>query len=110
MSSMKIAEAADLTFGCDGRGNDACFEATAADLSCQGGGHGVSGLADGDNEDAVIGIEIVQVVADAQDPALAVHVAGESACDGGVVQRGDENLAGRLAHLAEVVLTFGGQL
>ncbi len=82
----------------------------AAHLSFESGGHGVGGLSDGNDEDAVVGIEIVQVVANAQDTALAVHVAGESAFDGGVAERGDEDLAGDLPHLAEVLLAFGRHL
>jgi hypothetical protein len=38
----------------------------------------VGSFADGDYEDAIVGIEIVEVFADPQDTALAVHVAGKA--------------------------------
>jgi hypothetical protein len=112
MAAVEITEPADLTLTLrfDGGGDDAGFEAAAADLGFESGGHGVRGLSDGNYEDAIIGVEMVQIVANAQDTTLAVQVAGKSAFDGGVVKRGDENLAGRLPHLAEVLLTFGRQL
>ncbi len=56
-------------------------------LRFESGGHRVRGLSDGDDEDALVRIEIVQIVADAQNTALTVHVAGKSALDGGVLQR-----------------------
>lgn len=52
----------------------------------------------------------MQVFADAQDAALAVHVAGESGFDGGVLQRGGEDLAGDVAHAAELLVARGNQV
>ena len=45
--------------------------------SCKRDQHGVRGFADGDDEDAAVGVEIIEVVADAQHAALAVQVARE---------------------------------
>src|SRR5208337_1766162 len=72
MASMKIAEAADLaglaqSSGIDGGGDYACFGTAAADLRFERGGHGVGGFADGDDEDAVVGVEVVEIFANAQD-------------------------------------------
>ena len=94
MSAAKIAEAADLIGWLDRRCNNA-FE-SAAELGFESGGHGVRSLADGDDEDALVGIEIVQVVADAQDAALAVHVAGEGAFNRGVLEGVRRKSRGRL--------------
>src|SRR5208282_945758 len=105
MSAAKIAEAADLIRGLDGRRDDAFESATG--LSFESGGHGVRGFADGDDEDAVVGVEIVEIFSDAQDAALTVDVAGEGAFDGGVLQRGGEDLAGDFAHVAELPLAGG---
>ena len=104
MPAAKIPETAHLAGGFDGRCDNA-FEA-AAELGFESGGHGVRRLPDGDDEDALVGIEIVQVVADAQDTALAVHVAGEGAFDGGVLERGGEDLAGDVAHVAELLFAL----
>src|ERR1700687_1519225 len=70
-------------------------------------GHGVRGLSDGDDEDAIVGIEIVQIVADAQNAALTVHVAGEGVFDGGILQRCGEDLTGGVAHAAELLIALG---
>jgi len=69
----------------------------------------VCGLPDGDDEDAMVGIEIVEIVADAQDAALTVDVAGEGAFDLGVLERGSEDLTGDFAHAAELLFALGGQ-
>src|ERR1035437_9665012 len=92
MSAAERAEAAYLTRWLDRRGDNA-FEA-AADSRFESGGHSVRGLAHGNHEDAMEGVEIVQVVANAQDAAFAVHVTGEGAFDGSVLQCGGEDLAG----------------
>jgi hypothetical protein len=74
-------------------------------LRFESGGHGVRGFSDGDYKDATVGIEIVKVVADAEQTALAVQVAGEGAFDRCVLERGGENFAGRVAHARELPLT-----
>ncbi len=107
MSAAKIAETADLAHGIDRRCDDA-LEA-AAELGFESGGHGVRGLSYGDYEDAVVGIEIMQVFADAQDAALTMHVAGEGGFNGGVFQGGGEYLASDFAHTSELLVAGGSQ-
>ena len=96
MSAMKVAESTDLSFGLDQRGDDA-FQ-TAAYLRFECGGHGVRGFADGDYENATVGVEIVEVVANTEDSTLAVDVTSEGTGDGGVLERGGEDGAGGVAH------------
>ena len=72
--------------------------------------HGVRGFSNGDDEDALVGIEIVEVFADAQNAALTVHVAGKRAFYGGVFERGGEDLAGDFAHAAELLVALGSQV
>jgi len=108
MSAAKIAEAADLACRFDRRCDDA-FEG-AADLGFESCGHGVRGFSDGNYEDAVVGVEVVEIVSDAQDSALAVDVAGEGGFDGGMLERGGEDLTGDFAHAAELLLALGSQV
>src|ERR1700687_1453383 len=105
MCAAKIAETAHLAGGLNRRCDDA-FEA-AAELGFESGGHGVRGLADRNHEDAMEGIEMVQVVADAQDAALAVHITGEGTFDGSVLQGGVEYLTGDVAHAPELLVAHG---
>src|SRR5207245_11202058 len=104
----RIEETANLVHGFDRLCHDA-FEA-AAELDLESGGQGVRGLSDGDDEDAIVGIEIVQIVADAQNTALAVHVAGEGVFDGGVLKSGRKDLARRLAHASKLLGTLGREI
>jgi hypothetical protein len=79
-------------------------------LGFESGGHGMRGLSDGDYEDAIVGIEVVQVVADAEDTALAMYVAREGVFYGSILQRGGENFAGDFAHARELELAGGSQI
>src|ERR1700716_2396946 len=108
MSTAKITEAANLVYWFDRRCDDA-FEA-AAELRFESGGHGVRGLSDGDDEHTIVGIEIVQIVADAQNAALTVHVAGESVSDGGILESGRKDLARRLAHASKLLGALGRKI
>jgi hypothetical protein len=105
MASVEIAEASDLIRGLNGGGDDA-FE-NATHLSFEGDSHGVGSFSNGDDEEAVVGVEIVEVFSDAKDAAMTVDVAGESAFDGGVGESGGENVAGGFAHVAEFALASG---
>ena len=115
MSSTKIAETADLTcltmaFGVNRRCDNANFEATAAESAFERRGHGVRGLSDGDDKNALVRIQIVQVFADAKYATLAVHVPGEGAFDGGVLERRGKDFAGDFAHASELVGALGSQV
>src|SRR5271168_3094365 len=106
MSSAKIAKAAYLRGRLDRTGYDA-FERRLADLLGQGFGHRVSGLADGDHQDARIGLQIVKIFADAQHAALAVHMPGECFGDRSLGQRVAEDLASSVAHFVELRFALG---
>jgi len=69
----------------DGRRHDA-FEA-AANLRFKRRSHGVRGFADGDHKNAVVGVEVVEIVANTQHAAVAVNMPSERAFDGGVLER-----------------------
>jgi hypothetical protein len=58
----------------------------------------VSGLADRDHEDSCVGVEIVKIVAHAQDATLAMHVTRESFGDGSLFESVPENFAGGVTH------------
>ena len=108
MSSAKIAEAADLAFRLDRRCDDT-FK-TPADLRFEGRSHGVSGLANRDHEDAMVGIEVVQIVSDAEDAALAVDAAGKRGFYGSILKRGGEDIASGVAHPGELLQALGGEI
>jgi hypothetical protein len=55
----------------------------------------------------MVGIQVVKVFSHAKDAALAVYVAGKSTFDGGILERGTENLAGGFAHAAEFGFASG---
>ncbi len=73
---------------------------------CQGFGHRMSGNADGDHQDARVGLQIV-VLADAQHAALAVHVTRKRSCNRGLGQRVAEDLASGVAHCVELRFAIG---
>ena len=60
-------------------------------------------LADRNHEHARVGIEIVQVLADPEYTALAMHMLRESLLDGGVLQRRDKNVARRFSHAKKLL-------
>ena len=78
------------------RGGDDAFEA-AADLGFERFDQSVSGFTDGDDQHAGVGVEVVEVVTDSQDAALAVNVAGEGFWDAGfgegIVENGSDSVA-----------------
>jgi hypothetical protein len=58
----------------------------------------VRGFADGNDEHAAVGVQIVEVIANSQDTALAVQMARESAADEGFAESVVEDVAGDLFH------------
>ena len=96
MSAVKIAKAADVKLGFDGTGDDA-FEALAG-LFVQRSEHRVRSFADGDYEHAVVGIQVVQVLANAENSALGVHLPGESLADAGFPKSVFEDVASDFLH------------
>jgi hypothetical protein len=76
----------------------------AADLIFERCDHGVSRFADGDYEYPRVGIEIVQVFADAHYSAVAADVAGEGTINRGVFESVSKDLARNLTHLSELLV------
>jgi len=53
---------------------------------------------------------MMQIVADPEDAAFAMHVARESGFNGGILERGGENLTGSCAHTSELLQAIGSDL
>jgi hypothetical protein len=95
MAAFEISEAVHLRSGIDGTGDDALEG--AADLGFERFDESVSGFANGDYENARIGVEVVEIIANAQDSALAVDVTGEGFGDAGFGESALEDRAGGVA-------------
>ncbi len=100
MPSAKITEASQLRSRVDRTGDDA-FEAVSR-LHFERIHHGVRRFADGDHEHAIVRIEIVQVFADAEHSAIAIHVTLKRPVDAGFgesvleqMARGDPHVQGK---------------
>jgi hypothetical protein len=52
----------------------------------------------------------VEVIADAQDATLAMDVAREGVFNGGILQRGGEDFAGRVAHARKLLIALRSQI
>ncbi len=96
MASEKIAEAANLRSWRGGTGDDP-FKAVSG-LHVQCSHHGMRRLAQCHDEDSVVGMEIVQVFANAQHAALANHMLFESTINAGPGQGVFEKMARSDAH------------
>jgi hypothetical protein len=95
MPALEISEAVHLRSRIN-RSGDNTFEA-AADLGFESFDKSVPGFANGDYENARIGVEVVEIIADAQDSALAVDVTGEGFGDAGFGESALEDRAGGVA-------------
>ena len=69
--------------------------------------HGVRGFADGDHKNAIVGVKVVEILANAQDSSVAVDMPSERAFDGSVPKRGGKNVASDDAHACELLLAVG---
>src|SRR5438132_8111872 len=106
MSAVKVAKAADVKLGFDGTGDDA-FEALSH-LLMQSGKHGVGAFADRDYEHAAVGIQVVQVLANAENSTLGVHLPGEGLADARFPESVCEDVASDFLHvISEVPLVDG---
>ena len=81
MASAKVAKAPSLRSRIDRTGHNA-FEAIAR-LHFERIDHGMRGFADGDHQHAIVGIEVMQVFANAEHSAIAIHMALECPVDAG---------------------------
>ena len=91
MPAAKILEAMNQRLGLDRTGHNA-FE-RGSDLCGKCLDHRVSGLAERDDEHAGMSVQIVEIVADTQDAALAMHVPRKALRDRGFRQRLLEDVA-----------------
>ena len=106
MSATKIAKTAHLRRRLDRTGHNT-FNRRLAHLLRERLNHRVSGLADGDHQDARISLQIIKIFADAQQPALAMHMPRKTPGNRSFLQRVKKNLPRRVAHLAEQRITIG---
>src|SRR5262249_39702460 len=58
------------------------------------------------DEHAPVGMKIVQILANAQHAALAMHMTGEGALNRGVLQGGCEDFAGDITHVTELLFAL----
>jgi len=96
MSAVKISKAAQLKLRFHRTGDDA-FEALSA-LLIESSQHRVSGLADRYDKDSAKRIQVVEVIANSHNTALAGHMPGKSLADTGFAHCLIENLAGDSLH------------
>jgi len=73
-----------------------------SDLMGQGLDHGVSSLAQSDDQHARIRVQVVEIVADAQNSSFTVHMARKAFSNRRLGQRVLEDCACGLAHLAGI--------
>src|SRR6059036_2092023 len=97
MAAAKIAEASHLRNWIDGSGYDP-FE-SAARLHFERIDHGMGRLAEGNHQHPVVGIEIVQVLANAKHTFVAIHVTLKGPVNAGLGQRVLKQVAGGYAHV-----------
>src|ERR1700682_3287769 len=106
MSAAKIAKSANLRRGID-RTADNAFKA-ASSLHFQRIEQTVRRFADRDDRDAAKGIEIVEILADAQHSALTIHVSLKGFIDAGFGESVLEELPGSNAHINSKTLALCG--
>src|SRR5258706_15311482 len=108
MSAPKIPEATHLPLWLYRRSDDPLKPTTR--LRFQRRHHRMRRFADGNYEHSRIGIEIVQVLANAQHSALAAYVTRKRTLNRSVFQCGREDLTGDVPHLPELLLALGSDL
>src|SRR5215472_916230 len=96
MAPVEVAETVHLRSRIDGTGNDS-FEA-AANLGFESFDQRMSRLAGRYHEHSRVGIEIVKILADAENASLIVDMPLEGFGDGRFAQCVEENGAGSVAH------------
>src|SRR6266850_4333699 len=103
---MKIAESANLRRGLNRTADDA-FKA-ASSLHFQRIEQSVRSLPNRDDKDIAEGIEVVEILADAQHSAFTIHVSLKGFIDAGFRQSVLEKLSGSDAHLDGCTLAVCG--
>src|SRR5271165_444700 len=104
MSAVKVTEATHLCRRLDRTRHNA-FQRRFSDLLLEGFRHRVSGLADGDHQDARIRIQMVKIFTNAQYPTLTMHVPLKRLKNRGFGQSVTKDFASRITH--SMKLRFG---
>src|SRR6266853_3850135 len=107
MSAAKVTKAPHLRHRIDRTADDA-FKA-ASSLHFQRIQQTVRSFADRNDRDTAEGIEIVEVLADAQHAAFTIHISLESFIDAGFRQSVLEKLPGSDTHLDGCTLAISGR-
>src|SRR5437764_13849923 len=107
MSATKITKPAHLRSGLDKAADDALKAASS--LHLQRIEQGVGSFANRDDRDTSKGIEIVEILADAQHAAFTINVSLESFIDAGFRQSVLEKLPGSDTHLDGCTLAISGR-
>jgi hypothetical protein len=107
MSATKITKPANLRRWLNGAAHDA-FKA-ASSLHFKRIEQTVRSFADRNDRDTAEGIEIVEVLADAQHAAFTIHISLESFIDAGFRQSVLEKLPGSDTHLDGCTLAISGR-
>ncbi len=105
MPSAKVAEAPHLRDGIDRTGHNP-FE-TIPRLHLERVEHGMRRFSDGDYKNAVIRIEVMQVFADAEHAAIAIHMTLERPIDACVSERVLEQMTRCHPHVQVKLLAIG---
>ena len=71
--------------------------------------HGMRRFADGDHQHAVVGIEVVQVLANAEHALVAIHMALKCPVDAGFRQRMLKQMTRGDPHVQSKLVAIGGR-
>ena len=107
MASAKVAEAPNLRNRIDRTGHNA-LEAIAR-LHFERIDHGMRRFADGNHQHAIVGIKVMQVFANAEHSAIAIHVALKCPVDAGFRERMLEQMTRGNPHVQGKLLAIGGR-
>ena len=107
MASAIVAKAPNLRNWIDRTGHDA-LEAIAR-LHFERIDHGMRGFADGDHEHAAIRIQVMQVFANAEHSAIAIHMALKCPVDAGFAERMLKQMTRSDPHVQGKLLAIGGR-
>ena len=107
MASAKVAKTPNLRNRIDRTGHDA-FEAIAR-LHFKRIDHGMRRFADGDHQHALVRIEVMQVLADAQHSAIAIHMTLKCPVDAGFLEGMLKQVAGGDPHVQRKLFAVGGR-
>src|SRR5690348_7579550 len=103
MPAVKITKASNVEFRWNGAGNSALE--TVAGLLVQSGQHRVRCLADRNDKDAAIRIQVVQVFANSENTPFTLHVSCKGLADGRFAQGVAENVECHFFHSGGLMIS-----